>query len=934
MTTENVTPSYQNREHTYARRGLTPLPEPHITGMKLLEDVSLGSLVLNRLDSDGVVWVVRDIEGWWTVPDSDYPDNDKAYGDGEYDVTGRFLGRQLSLTGSILCPDPSLTSQARDKLVNAINLVYSDTWLKATERQQGTSVLATISTVERTSDYATYTTVANHGLSVGEIITISGAESGFNGTVVVVEKTNTTFSCIRAGDDSPSTPSSGSVYLGEIIKAARVRLVDSPTIEVVTARGRIDFEVSLRAVDPIKYYWATGTDNYQNAELLVSPNNDGSNGDGVRMVCNAGNYSVGGIITVTGPVESPMIIRNRTTGQVMQVTSPLAGNETFSVFREEIFDGIATLTLGRAHGLSVGKTITISGFTSTYNGTHVITDIPDSDLGLKAQKISFEVEFGTTKRVSKYTVGKQVSLSSAAVSSNVATITTATNHGFEVGQEVYISISSGSSIYAGFRDITATTDDTFSFALTNANTSGAVTGFARVPGIITLRTNETHPFNAGDTVVVRGSSPIINTPGTEILTDTSTNFTYYASTTRQVALASYYATPTESDDDTYTITTVGPHGYRVGDNIIVQGCGPFFNVSLAEITDVDNVKYTVSYTKASKVKYISSVSYTKVQSGENKGKYKVTITTSAAHGYIDGQVVRLRVVTTKGRNRPKAYDGDKSIKIASSTSFTFFVQPAKETAAYLKEFFGAFTDSATTISVSIVNSGAGRSWVNLKDFVKAIPGGTITAIPPVYSYPDKTVRLATTANLTLSGSRTIDGITTADGDRILVKNQTNGANNGIYVAGSGSWTRATDFDAAASGEVETGASILVTEGNTLANTGWALTNTGTITVGTTDLTFAQVTPRGTASVSTLEDQKVEITPRPIVSVTADVLEIDTAKRSVLLNGAVEYARAKVNAATDWIKIQPGANEIYVIDRGDEDTPRSTVELDFRSGWIA
>lgn len=60
------------------------------------------------------------------------------------------------------------------------------------------------------------------------------------------------------------------------------------------------------------------------------------------------------------------------------------------------------------------------------------------------------------------------------------------------------------------------------------------------------------------------------------------------------------------------------------------------------------------------------------------------------------------------------------------------------------------------------------------------------------SFIKKNIRIATTANITLSGLQTIDGNSTADGERILVKNQTAPAENGIYIASSGSWARSTE----------------------------------------------------------------------------------------------------------------------------------------------
>ena len=54
------------------------------------------------------------------------------------------------------------------------------------------------------------------------------------------------------------------------------------------------------------------------------------------------------------------------------------------------------------------------------------------------------------------------------------------------------------------------------------------------------------------------------------------------------------------------------------------------------------------------------------------------------------------------------------------------------------------------------------------------------------------VKAASTANLTLSGAQTVDGIALIAGDRILVKDQTATEENGIYLVAAGAWTRATD----------------------------------------------------------------------------------------------------------------------------------------------
>jgi hypothetical protein len=103
--------------------------------------------------------------------------------------------------------------------------------------------------------------------------------------------------------------------------------------------------------------------------------------------------------------------------------------------------------------------------------------------------------------------------------------------------------------------------------------------------------------------------------------------------------------------------------------------------------------------------------------------------------------------------------------------------------------------------------------------------------------PKDAVELASTGtNLTLSGEQTIDGVLTS-GTRILVKDQTTASENGIYVTAAGAWSRAADADS--DEEVTNGMSCLVTGGNINARKLYVLTTSDPITVGVTNLTFAQ-----------------------------------------------------------------------------------------------
>lgn len=116
--------------------------------------------------------------------------------------------------------------------------------------------------------------------------------------------------------------------------------------------------------------------------------------------------------------------------------------------------------------------------------------------------------------------------------------------------------------------------------------------------------------------------------------------------------------------------------------------------------------------------------------------------------------------------------------------------------------------------------------------------------PNLLAPKDSVVALAT-ANVTLSGSQTVDGVTTATGDRIACFNQTTTSEDGIYIVAAGAWTRAADF---ASGSNQSGATFPVEEGTSNGDTFWLVTNDeGSDVVGTDDLTIMQIgsgSPRG------------------------------------------------------------------------------------------
>ena len=138
-------------------------------------------------------------------------------------------------------------------------------------------------------------------------------------------------------------------------------------------------------------------------------------------------------------------------------------------------------------------------------------------------------------------------------------------------------------------------------------------------------------------------------------------------------------------------------------------------------------------------------------------------------------------------------------------------------------------------TVAVIEGTQEGSWT-FRNAANPTVGSTgLSFVPTTASVVFNPVLLASTGTLTLSGvGQTIDGQTVAAGDRILAKNQTNSAENGIYVAAGGQWARASDADTKE--ELRSGAFAFVTAGTANGGKGFALTNDA-VEVGTTPLTF-------------------------------------------------------------------------------------------------
>jgi hypothetical protein len=205
-------------------------------------------------------------------------------------------------------------------------------------------------------------------------------------------------------------------------------------------------------------------------------------------------------------------------------------------------------------------------------------------------------------------------------------------------------------------------------------------------------------------------------------------------------------------------------------------------------------------------------------------------------------------------------------------------------------------------STSRTNLGLGTISTQASNNV-SITGGSISGLsspsagtePATKTYTDNLVaglktrvicRVATTGNVDLSAdlqnSDTLDGVTLATNDKVLVKNQSTASQNGIYkVVASGTASRDTDFDTA--GEMA-GQMVIIQEGSTNADTIWLNTNDSNMSLGSTSVSFSKVTPSNTGTVTsaglTQSASEFTISGSPITSsgnITIDVNRISATK---------------------------------------------------------
>ncbi len=186
----------------------------------------------------------------------------------------------------------------------------------------------------------------------------------------------------------------------------------------------------------------------------------------------------------------------------------------------------------------------------------------------------------------------------------------------------------------------------------------------------------------------------------------------------------------------------------------------------------------------------------------------------------------------------------------------------------------AFLDEDNMVSNSAI---AAASQQSIKTYVDATASGldlkdsshaATTAALSAVTYSNGSSGVGATLTANANGALTVDGQTMVAAERVLIKDQAAGLQNGIYTVtatGSGGavfvLTRATDFDSTA--EVTSGAFTFIETGTANSDSGWVMTTDGAVTIGTTALAFSQFSGAG------------QITAGTGLTKTGNTLSVDT-----------------------------------------------------------
>jgi hypothetical protein len=443
----------QGQKNKLVDKALTNVYIDHLTGMKLKADIRLGDFVFNRIDEYGVVWVVDNIQGWWSLPDIEMQDLPRGWGDGSYTSYGRYSARQLTITGSFILQDTDTQLEgARARLINAINLVKKDAWLVLDEEIPKALKVRVSGTPEISTTNARGRTDFSIGLVSADPIKYKWADARGDGYALATANSNAEVVTIRNEGNTPVS----AVF--EIIgpTTGPVSIFNKTSEQLIDVIYKLDkyksFTVSGAEVSDGNLVFTTSATHGFSVGDAVDVLNVIDTFDIASVVCSVADsidivtsikhsFSVGQEIQLTGVAALSGTAYDAVTNGVYYITNVYASSGDYYRFRAtkvgltlsvaasqnasdarfSVFANLSTISYNGdtkvglvntddTHGFIAGDQVVLSNTSDVYNGTYVVVATPSTT--------SFEVNmYGSQKIVEIDTYQSTLSLGTVTFSS-------------------------------------------------------------------------------------------------------------------------------------------------------------------------------------------------------------------------------------------------------------------------------------------------------------------------------------------------------------------------------------------------------------------------------------------------------------------------------------------------------------------------------------
>jgi hypothetical protein len=470
---------------------------------------------------------------------------------------------------------------------------------------RGAGAVATITYVEMTEGVVTVTTLEQHGLSIGETVSVSGTSTIVDTTAALITAVTDTLPysfnyVLNTTASIAKTASSGVVSLN----APDEMIVDTYHRNVSVNGSTAGYRSKLETLTD----WPTLTPGVSTVTFTDSID--------PSLVSLKEYNPINNIVTLT--TNSSHFL---TPGQNITVNFPT----TAQIAYKSMASSVATITTKSAHGYSDGDIVTVA---TTLDKTITNKQMTSGVATLKVSLASGEtLPFSSGDSV-LVALNTSASIISKSRVGTTVTLTTAGAHGFSNGDLVTVPFSVSNYVGTKAYDknvATITTQTPHNYSVTDQVTvalpvTTTVTTKTITGTQVVLTTSSTHNYSLGDKISV--SLPVTATP-------TSTK-TFYGS-------SRFTVTARSADTATCTLTTSAAHNISVGNTITVFGVGARYDgVSLVAKTGTTGttVVYDRDGSAESSISSIGAVTNTSLS-------HKVLVETTSAHGYVVGDQVTI-----------------------------------------------------------------------------------------------------------------------------------------------------------------------------------------------------------------------------------------------------------------------------------------------------